>query len=128
MSFKLCNQLSYSFLGCFESCLACWCAIVLTWLPDAFWSGQSVAEDALVPQTSKPVNDTPALVQHCALHLVLVCVRTPIARLQHDTNAFIKALMRNTRGQTSVEAALTLTKVILQVQTSLLRLRMVTSP
>lgn len=44
----------------------------LTWLPDTFRSGQSVAEDAFVPQTSEPVDDTPALVQHRALHLVLV--------------------------------------------------------
>ncbi len=45
----------------------------LTWLPDTFRSGQSVTEDAFVPQTSETVNDTPTLVQHRALHLVLVC-------------------------------------------------------
>lgn len=51
----------------------------LTWLPDTLWGGQSVTEDALVPQTPKAVDDAPTLVQHCSLHLVLVCVRAPVA-------------------------------------------------
>lgn len=54
----------------------------LTWLPDALRRGQSVTEDAFVPQASEAVDDAPALVQHCALHLVLVGVRTPITRLE----------------------------------------------
>lgn len=28
------------------------------------------------------MNDTPTFIQHCALHLVLVCVGTPVSRLQ----------------------------------------------
>lgn len=46
----------------------------LTWLPDTFRSGQGVTVDAFVPQTSEPVNDTPTLVQHRALHFILVRV------------------------------------------------------
>lgn len=46
----------------------------LTRLPDTLGSGQSVAEDPLVPQTSKTVDDIPALVQNRPLDLVLVGV------------------------------------------------------
>lgn len=46
----------------------------LTWLPDTLRSGQSVAEDPLVPQTSKTVDDIPALVHNRPLDLVLVGV------------------------------------------------------
>lgn len=58
----------------------------LTWLPDAFRGGQSVAEDAFVPQPSEPVNDAAALVQHRALHLVLVRFRAPVTRLPRQKN------------------------------------------
>lgn len=54
---------------------------ILTWLPDTLRSGKSVTEDALMPQPPKPVDNTPSLVQHSALHLVLVGVRPPIAGL-----------------------------------------------
>lgn len=46
----------------------------LTWLPDTLRGGQSVAEDALVPQATEAVYDAPGLIQNGSLHLVLVCV------------------------------------------------------
>ena len=38
-----------------------------------------------MPQTSEPVDDAPALVQHGALHLVLVGVWAPVTGLQQNT-------------------------------------------
>lgn len=69
----------------------------LTWLPDTFRSGQSVTEDAFVPQTSKPVYDAPALVQHRPLHLVLVCIWAPVTRLYDKTQTCQWKFRKDTR-------------------------------
>ena len=74
----------------------------LTRLPDTVWRGQRVADDALVPQASEPVDDAAALVQHRALHLVLVGVRAPVTRLGQER---LSELTRPLSGASGVEAA-----------------------
>lgn len=54
---------------------------MLTWLPEALRGGEGVTEDALMPEAPEPVHHLPTLVQHLALHLILVGIRAPVARL-----------------------------------------------
>ena len=71
----------------------------LTWLPDALRSRQGVTEDALVPQAPEPVDDAAALVQHRALHLVLVGVRTPVAGLRQQKNVMFLGKIEHKRNK-----------------------------